>query len=58
MDQLREEIRNIILRWNVVTNMWRNVKLPLRKICVYFQLLFTVLKMYYDWKILLGNFLA
>lgn len=53
MDQLREEIRNIILRWNVVTNMWRNVKLPLRKICVYFQLLFTVLKMYYDWKILL-----
>ena len=58
MDQLREEIRNIILRWNVVTNMWRNVKLPLRKICVYFQLLFTVLKMYYDWKILLGKFLA
>lgn len=23
MGQLREEIRNIILRWNVVTNMWQ-----------------------------------
>lgn len=38
--------------------MWQNVKLPLRKICVYFQSLFTVWKTYYDWKISLEKFLA
>lgn len=37
MGQLREEIRNIILRWNVVTNMWQNVKLPLRKFVFIFS---------------------